>query len=253
MVLKAVILSAGIGKRLRPLTTYIPKVLISIHGIPLLSIHLDKLKNLGVSEVFLVLGVEGSCWNSRSYKLIRRISDKYINKGMKLQVLFNEKNISTDSCYSFKKVISAIREEKTDLLIIDSDVVYMQRLLEKILDKKTDFSINLITKKVDTKHIKGARVILQDHKVKTIGKYVKLDASRDTYMYSGIALIDNDSYKEIRSNLMKTKVYDKYNLVVIYRLFAKKFGNVYATVDDGWININKIQDFIKAHEMVKPL
>lgn len=50
---KAVILSAGRGERLRPLTDRIPKVMVPIAGSPLLEHHIRRLKEFGVTEIFL--------------------------------------------------------------------------------------------------------------------------------------------------------------------------------------------------------
>ena len=51
--MKAILLAAGFGTRLRPLTNNIPKCLVPIKGKPLLEIWLDKLTNIGITE-FLI-------------------------------------------------------------------------------------------------------------------------------------------------------------------------------------------------------
>ena len=54
------ILAAGYGKRLRPLTDHTPKPLISIGGKPMIVHHLEKLAEAGISEVVINLGHLGS-------------------------------------------------------------------------------------------------------------------------------------------------------------------------------------------------
>ena len=54
--MRAIVLAAGEGKRLRPLTLTRPKVLIEVGGRPLLAHTLDALKAVGVSSVILVVG-----------------------------------------------------------------------------------------------------------------------------------------------------------------------------------------------------
>jgi mannose-1-phosphate guanylyltransferase len=50
---KAFLLAAGLGTRLRPLTDHLPKCLVDIGGRPLLDIWLDALASAGVDEVLL--------------------------------------------------------------------------------------------------------------------------------------------------------------------------------------------------------
>jgi len=52
-MLKAFLLAAGIGKRLRPLTNDIPKCLLPIGGKSLLQIWLEHLRQHGIDEVLI--------------------------------------------------------------------------------------------------------------------------------------------------------------------------------------------------------
>jgi mannose-1-phosphate guanylyltransferase len=51
--MKAFLLAAGTGSRLRPLTLKTPKCLLPISGVPLLEIWLRRLEKMSVSEVFI--------------------------------------------------------------------------------------------------------------------------------------------------------------------------------------------------------
>ncbi|HUL15876.1 MAG TPA: nucleotidyltransferase family protein [Terriglobales bacterium] len=51
--MKAFLLAAGVGSRLRPLTDKIPKCLVPIRGKPLLEIWLELLQRFGISEVLI--------------------------------------------------------------------------------------------------------------------------------------------------------------------------------------------------------
>jgi len=50
---KAILLAAGFGTRLKPLTNTIPKCLVPIKGIPLLKIWIDNLLNIGIDEILI--------------------------------------------------------------------------------------------------------------------------------------------------------------------------------------------------------
>jgi NDP-sugar pyrophosphorylase family protein len=54
-ITQAVILSAGIGTRLRPLTDNLPKVMAPIGGKPLLERHFEQFKKYGIKEFFINL------------------------------------------------------------------------------------------------------------------------------------------------------------------------------------------------------
>jgi mannose-1-phosphate guanylyltransferase len=66
--LKALLLAAGLGTRLKPITDAIPKCLVPVNGKPLLSYWLDNLSAAGVTEFFI----------NTSY--LSEQVDSYINK-----------------------------------------------------------------------------------------------------------------------------------------------------------------------------
>ena len=51
--MKALLLSAGTGSRLRPLTLKTPKCLVSINNKPLLQYWLEQLEKIGVKEFII--------------------------------------------------------------------------------------------------------------------------------------------------------------------------------------------------------
>ena len=53
--MKAFLLAAGLGSRLRPITDTIPKCMVDIDGRPLLDIWLDAFADAGVDEVLINL------------------------------------------------------------------------------------------------------------------------------------------------------------------------------------------------------
>jgi mannose-1-phosphate guanylyltransferase len=51
--MRALLLAAGLGTRLRPLTDYLPKCLVPIHGRPLIDYWLELLVNNGFNEILV--------------------------------------------------------------------------------------------------------------------------------------------------------------------------------------------------------
>ncbi|WP_049723706.1 N-acetylmuramate alpha-1-phosphate uridylyltransferase MurU [Gilvimarinus polysaccharolyticus] len=57
--MKAMILAAGLGKRMRPLTDTLPKPLIPVRGKPLIAYHLEALARAGITQVVINLAYRG--------------------------------------------------------------------------------------------------------------------------------------------------------------------------------------------------
>ena len=54
--MKAIILAGGRGKRLRPITDYVPKPLVPIKNVPIIEWQLRYLKKFGIDEVIICTG-----------------------------------------------------------------------------------------------------------------------------------------------------------------------------------------------------
>lgn len=54
--MKAIILAGGRGKRLRPITDYVPKSLVPINNIPIIEWQIKYLKKYGIKEIIICTG-----------------------------------------------------------------------------------------------------------------------------------------------------------------------------------------------------
>ena len=54
--MKAIILAGGRGKRLKPVTDYVPKPLVPIKNIPIIEWQIKYLKKFGIKEVIICTG-----------------------------------------------------------------------------------------------------------------------------------------------------------------------------------------------------
>ena len=59
----AVLMAAGLGTRMKPLTDTIPKPLVKVNGIPMIETVINGLKERGIDEISVVTGYLGECFS----------------------------------------------------------------------------------------------------------------------------------------------------------------------------------------------
>lgn len=114
---QALLLVAGSGNRLLPLTKELPKSLLMINGKSILENALNHLAAVGVEDIRIVIGHQG--------KLIRdRFGDSFL--GMHLEYIENPIYKSTNSMYSFHLGLQGITGP---LWMLEGDVVFDGQIL----------------------------------------------------------------------------------------------------------------------------
>ncbi|GAB4295558.1 MAG: nucleotidyltransferase family protein [Ignavibacteriaceae bacterium] len=111
--MKAFILAAGLGKRLRPLTDTVPKALVKVNGIPLLEILLGKLKSSGFDEIVINIHHMGE-------QIIKFLKDNH-SFGLKIEIS-DESDRLLGTGGALKKAASFFEHEKT-FLVHNVDVI----------------------------------------------------------------------------------------------------------------------------------
>lgn len=127
--MQALILAAGCGKRLRPLTDHLPKSLVEVCGKPLLINALDCLSDRGISEVIIVVG-------DKKDMIIQRIGFQY--NGMKIIYVDNPRYLETNNVYSFWLARNYIHD---DVIMLECDLYYRRFLIDKMLTGEGEANI----------------------------------------------------------------------------------------------------------------
>jgi choline kinase len=124
----AVIMCAGQGKRLRPITDTRPKSMIEVGGKPLLARHLEHLAAWGASEIVLVVGF---C-RGEIDKLVARGAPR----GATLTVLENADYEKSGSGYSLAIALRDLEKRKVggDVLFMDADLLYPRDLMRPLVE-----------------------------------------------------------------------------------------------------------------------
>ncbi len=119
--MQAVILAAGLGNRLKPLTLQTPKCLIEVNGTPILFNSLDLLQSSGVERVVIVTGHLGSLVKSR-------VGDSW--KGMPIVYVDNPDYAKTNNIYSLWLARDYFDR---DSVLMECDLYFDKALVERLM------------------------------------------------------------------------------------------------------------------------
>ena len=106
-VRRAIIMAAGIGSRLRPITLHTPKPLVKVHGVRMIDTVLRGLLEQGIAEIYIVVGYRKEQFAAlkRDYPQIKLIENPYYAECNNISSLF------------------AAREHLEDAMILDGDLI----------------------------------------------------------------------------------------------------------------------------------
>ena len=186
---KAVILAAGTGNRLKPLTESVPKCLIELSGVPLLDY---SIKNLVSNDIKIIRVITG-------YK--HDELKEYLNRRWKsildVSYIYNSNFSSMNNIYS---VFLAKEEMDDGTLLLNSDILYDNNILKYALKSSLDSFLLLDDFKIlDSEEMK----VLADEnrKVLKLGKWIKPSESVGEYI--GIMHLKGEERKKFFNQVEK--------------------------------------------------
>lgn len=119
-VKRAIILAAGMGRRMEPLTLATPKPLVEVRGVRMIDTVIDALQDNGICEIYIVVGYlkeKFECLKEK-YPYIIFIENPYYEEANNISSLY------------------VAREYLGDCVILDGDqIIYNKGILNKRFDK----------------------------------------------------------------------------------------------------------------------
>ena len=132
--MQAIILAAGMGKRLKELTNDSTKCMVKVNGVTMAERTLRSLDSLGLDRIVMVVGYKGE-------KLVEYA--KSLNLNTKLEFVNNEVYDKTNNIYSLYLAKDYLL--KDDTLLLESDIVFDDSVLHKLVDNPYP-SLTLVAK-----------------------------------------------------------------------------------------------------------
>jgi histidinol-phosphate/aromatic aminotransferase/cobyric acid decarboxylase-like protein/choline kinase len=124
--MKAIILAAGYGNRMRPLTDAKHKTLLTVAGKTIIGRILDGLYDNGITDIVVVTGY-------RREELVDYLTQNY--KHCFISYVHNERYRETNNIYSMALAFEQTTID-TDIVLIESDLIYEPAVIKRLLSSE---------------------------------------------------------------------------------------------------------------------
>lgn len=246
--MKALILCAGFGSRLMPLTKDKPKCMVEYNNKKIIDYIIEALLKNNIKEIGFVGGY------------LFDVLDKYLKTKYTIETSFNNKEYnSTNMVYTLFCALDFIKlciKERQDLLISYSDIIYFKETIKEMIDSNKPLSI-AIDKNWKTLWEKRFSNPLSDAetlKIDNDGRIIEIGNKATTYndingQYMGLIKVKCDFlptmikfYNQIQKSYDKKEFRNMYMTSFIQEII-NNFNNVYCVnIYEKWIEIDMSSD-----------
>ena len=217
--MQAIILAAGMGKRLGEYTEANTKCMVPVNGTKLIDRALLQLSRLNLSRVVIVVGYEGK-------KLMDYLGNEV--NGLKIEYVFNPIYDKTNNIYSLALAKEKMQED--DTLLLESDLIFEDGMLNLLLDNP--FPNLALVAKYET-WMDGTMVCIDNEN--NIVNFV----TKAAFNYQNV----DQYYKTV--NIYKfSKEFAATKYVPFLEAYTKSVGN-----NEYYENVLRIISFLNSHDL----
>ena len=225
--MKAVILAAGEGQRMRPLTATRPKVMLPVAGIPILEHLLNEVKAAGISEFIFIVGY--------CDKQVR----SYFGSGEKwdVKIDYSEQRKQLGTADAIRMVYGAV---DGNFIVVNGDVVVNRSDIRKLV--KTAHNTMSIIEVTDP----GRLGIVELSAKKVVGIYEKSRRPPSLMANAGLYLFTPEIFEAISKTEKSPR--GEYEITDSLRiLMGGKSGLSYIQLK-SWLDLSYPWDLLEANE-----
>jgi choline kinase len=236
------VLAAGAGRRLEPLTADLPKTLLPVDGErTILDIALTNLRRAGMEEAVIVTGFA-------SHRIEERKADLEAAHDLRLELVFNDKALEWNNAYSLWVARDFFDQ---GVVLCNGDTVHPASVEDSVLDARGDDDLLLAIDAVKTLGEEEMKVHLtQDGYLDRINK--ALDPATAQGEYIGVTLIEPHAADALADALKATFERDPQLYYEDgFQELADRGGKVRAAPigDVEWVEVDDHDDLARAREV----
>ena len=231
--MKALILAAGEGTRLRPLTSNIPKPLLMVAGRPFLSHILDALIAQGITDISILVG-----WKAN------KIKEHYgdgSHLGLRISYLEQKERMGT--AHAIGCAAGVIDEP---FVCINGDVVIFEPDLQRVLDRfdRTQCMVMGAVRVPDPERFG----VIEERDGRLIKIHEKPKNPPTDLINAGLFVFTPQIFEEINSTPKSPR--GEYEITDTLNALAAQGKVTVQPLQEGWIDVGRPWDFLHANEIL---
>jgi L-glutamine-phosphate cytidylyltransferase len=226
--MKAVILAAGQGTRIRSVHGEHPKCLIEVDGNTILDHQLEALSMAGINDVAIVVGYEKE-------QIILHLNTRFLTNNQRIHFIENPAFAITNNIYSLWLALDWLRGDS--FIVLNADVVFDPGILESALRPYAPISMIIDPLWRD----ETMKVIIEGDRVIEMSKKISREDFTGTYI--GLTVfsksIQNQFFRKMNKLISFGRVDEFFNVAVqqlanegVHVGFSSTEGLAWAEIDD---------------------
>lgn len=235
MKLKAIILSAGEGSRMRPLTLTKPKTMLPVAGKPIIQYNIESLRDNGITDILLIV----------RYK--EEIVRNYFGDGSDFGV-----NISYKTQKDFLGTANAISygEDFIDdsIIVLNGDIILDDGIIHEIIKKYNYLSPDTLMLLTEVEDPSAFGVVeIENGNIKNIVEKPKREEAPSNLVNAGIYIFNKDIFDKIRETEISERGEYEITDSVSLQIEDNKTVIGHKTSKD-WIDVGRPWELIEVNE-----
>ena len=230
--IKALILAGGVGQRLRPLTNTRPKPMIEIAGRPLLFYLIKSLRDLGIRDIYIVLGYRGD--------QIREYFKSGEDLGVKITYLEQREPMGIKDAILRGR---SILEHEEKFVILHANVLVETELIRRTITsfEEMEDDMTIAVTLVSRPHLHTIVTFDEESRVKYLIERPKAGQEPSNYALAGVYVCSSRVFEVLENELTFPEAVNALSMK----------GRVFATIwEKEWVEVQYPWDILRANTYI---